>query len=212
MRALAEALAADEAQPQPDPVPPRPAPKFELSNISHTHEAVMNWMITNPEKSLRECAAHFRYTQSWLSVLIHSDLFQARLKEKQEQVFALVAQDVPAKLGALANIGTEKLLQQMEKSEDPKFIHEVTKTALASLGFGSKGAGPANNVNAQNVQQNFYVASQADLEAARGMITGGPRLVSGGSPQGGHAPVDATLTQPAAEPVASQLTHQKEIS
>lgn len=162
--ALHEIFEAEAAAPS-TPAPPAKA-RFELGDVSHTHEAIMNWMIAHPERPLRDCAAAFGYSQSWLSTLIHSNLFQARLREKQDQVFSGIKEDLTTKLGALADIGVEKLQAKMETSEDPKFILETTKVALATLGFGAKaGAGPV--VNAQNVQQNFYVASQADLVAAR---------------------------------------------
>lgn len=190
MSALNELL-TNETGPAPKPVISSPAPRFELQHVSHTHEAIMNFMIARPDLPLRDVAHHFGYTQAWLSTLIHSDLFQARLREKQDIVFAAVAQDIPAKLAALADISLEKLTAKVEESEDPRFILESTKTALASLGFGNKGGAANGTVNAQNVQQNFYVASPADLEVARGRITGGAAPVSTAQ-MPGPAPVLAT--------------------
>ena len=51
----------------------------EIARLNTTHEMLMNWLVCNPEKSLRECADHFGYTQSWLSQIIHSDIFQHAL-------------------------------------------------------------------------------------------------------------------------------------
>lgn len=151
-----------------------PAPRTQLLNVSHVHDAIMNWMIANPERSLRECAQAFGYTQSWLSTMIHSNLFQARLKEKQEQVFSGIAVSINEKLAAGADIGVTKLVEKLETSEDPRFIKETTQMMLEKLGFGAAtrvaGAGQVNN---GPVQQNFYMASPADLEQARGKIAGG---------------------------------------
>lgn len=166
---LAQSLHDEETKPQK-----APAPRVELQNISHVHEAIMNWMLVNPDKSLKQCAAEFGYTQAWLSTMIHSNLFQARLKEKQEQVFSGVATNINEKLVAGANMGMEKLVEHLEKSEDPKFIKETTTMMLDKLGFGASlrvGAPAPGNVS--NVQNNFYMASPADLAQARGRISGG---------------------------------------
>lgn len=170
--------------------------KFELQNLSHVHEAIMNWMIAHPNRNLRECARDFGYTQSWLSILIHSDIFQARLREKQDQVFSCIKEDVTTKLGALADIGVERLTAQVEASSDPKLIMEATKMALSSLGFGNKAAAPAQQ--ATNIQNNsYYVASPADLEAARERMrqTGAGTVSPSPAPD---APLleDATLNNP----------------
>lgn len=150
--------------------------KYKLGDLSHTHEAIATWLIANPGATLRDCAAFFGYSAQWISILTNSDLFKAHLAEKQEKVFSTVVAGIDEKLKAVADIGLDKIATQMETSEDPRFLLEGTKLALTSLGFGNKAAPAAGAINAQNVQQNFYVASRADLEAARGMIAN-----SGGS-------------------------------
>jgi hypothetical protein len=154
-----------------------PAPRVELQNISHVHEAVMNWMIANPQRSMADCAREFGYTQSWLSTMVHSNLFQARLKEKQDHVFADLAGTLNDKLAAGADIGVTKLIEKLEVSEDPKFIKETTNMMLDKLGFGAatRVAG-AGQVNAGPVQNNFYMASPEDLQRARGRIASGAVL------------------------------------
>lgn len=214
--AALNAALEDGAEPHPSP---RPAPQMkvaetpgprggqyvlDLKNLNHLHEAIMNWMLANPGGTLVDCARHFGVSSSWLSLLKGSDLFKARFKEKQELIFTQLAADIPAKLTAIAEVGIDRLQDVVETSTDPRVILETTKMALSSLGFGKPAS--AGTVNAQNVQQNFYVASQADLVAARGRITGGSTgLVSDGEPSASPAPADATPIPTAAEPVAPQL-------
>lgn len=168
---LAQSLHDSETSPRNDSKVP--APRTELLNISHVHEAIMNWMIANPQRSLKECAAEFGYTQSWISTIIHSNLFQARLKEKQEQVFSGMATNINEKLVAGANMGLEKLVDHLETSADPKFIKETTTMMLDKLGFGAALKTGNSVVNNAPVQNNFYMASPADLAQARGRISGG---------------------------------------
>lgn len=145
----------------------------EIVRLSNTHEMVMNWLVLNPEKSLRECADHFGYTQAWLSQLIHSDLFQQALRGKHEMIAVRIAESIPAKLGRLADIGLERLTEQLEKSEDPDFILDATDKILHRMGYApssarNPGGSPAQLGNS-GVQQNFFI-NAGDLTAARELM------------------------------------------
>lgn len=170
-----------------------------IQDVSHTHEAVMNWLIANPQLPLGTCAAHFGYSRSWLSTLIHSDVFQARLREKQDQFFSQVSGNLTTKLTALADVGIEKLQEKMETSEDPRFLLEASKLALANLGFNTKPGAASASIHAQNVQQNFYVASPADLSAAREQMRAAGQVSSSTVPPllPGDAPSIPAPAQPA---------------
>lgn len=143
----------------------------ELVKLSTTHEMLMNWLILNPEKSLRECADHFNYTQSWLSQIIHSDLFQHALKEKQERVAMRVAESIPQKLARAADVAIEKLSDHLERTEDPEFILSATDKILHRMGYAPQStrnpAGPAGP--SLNQQNNFFIQA-GDLAEARALM------------------------------------------
>ena len=172
--------------------------KWQVQSLSHAHEAIMNWMILHPMGTARDCAAHFGCSAGWVTMLKNSDLFKARMRERQNEIMSLVASTSVEKLEAIADLSLDKILDELETTSDKKFIHETAKLALQSLGFGGGGKGGSSTVNAQNVQQNFYVATPSDLVAARGMIVGG--AVSCPAPNDGHARDVATPTQPAEPP------------
>lgn len=143
------------------------AESAQVLSLSHTHEAVMNWMLMNPDKSLRECADNFGYTQAWLSTLIHSDIFQAQLAKRQEGIRARIADSIPQKMRMAADIGVEKLATALEQSEDPEFILDATDKLLHRLGYAPQKAPSQPALSGQgNVQNNFFI-SAGDLEAAR---------------------------------------------
>ena len=143
----------------------------KLVALSHRHEMLLNWLVVNTDKSLRECADHFGWTQSWLSSIIHSDLFQASLKERQLDIAARVAGSIPEKLRRAADIGVEKLTEQLEKSEDPEFILDATDKILHRMGYAPQSArNPAGSpVNQQN---NFFIGAD-DLRAAQAIMARG---------------------------------------
>lgn len=146
----------------------------DLARLSHTHEAVLNWLVLNPEKSMAECAGYFGYSQSWLSQLVHSDLFQHALKEKQLEIGLRVAQSIPARLTRLADIGLDKLAEQLEKTNDPDFVLEATDKVLHRMGYAPTSArnpagSPAQFAPALAQQNNFFVTS-GDLAEARALM------------------------------------------
>lgn len=146
----------------------------EIKALSHTHEAILNWLVLNPEQPLRVCADHFGYTQAWLSSVIHSDLFQHALKEKQLAVAAAVAQTLPQKLAVAADIAVTKLTEKLENTEDPEFILDATDKILHRLGFAPISArnplGGPGQLAVPVAQQNNFFLQASDLEAARELM------------------------------------------
>lgn len=143
----------------------------EIARLSTTHEMLMNWLILNPEKTLRECADHFGYTQSWVSQLIHSDIFQHALREKQERVAIRVAESIPEKLARAADVAVEKLSEHIEKSEDPEFLLSATDKLLHRMGFAPQSArNPAGPPGRPTTQQNNFFLTAGDLESARALM------------------------------------------
>ncbi len=145
----------------------------EIARLSTTHEMLMNWLVLNPERSLRECADHFGYSQSWLSQIIHSDIFQHALKEKQLAIGMRVAESIPARLKKVADIALDKLATHLESNEDPEFILDATDKILHRMGYAPAStrnpAGSPSQMHNNGIQQNFFVQA-SDLTAARELM------------------------------------------
>lgn len=153
-----------------------------ISRISHTHDQIINWLIVNPEKSLRECADTFGYTQPWLSQLIHSDIFQAELKKRQVDVASRIAASIPEKLHAVTDIALTKLADKVAESEDPEFILDAADRALHRMGFApastrNPAGSPAQGTPALN-QTNVFLLGHNDLAEARKIMA-----AAGSAPQ-----------------------------
>ena len=142
----------------------------ELARLSHTHEMLICWLLVNPDKSLRECADHFGYTQSWLSSIIHSDLFQAELSSRQQGIAAKVADSIPEKLRRAGDIAIEKLTTALEGTEDPEFILDATDKILHRMGYAPQSSrNPGGSPGSVNQQNNFFL-SAGDIAEARALI------------------------------------------
>lgn len=147
----------------------------KLVRLSHTHDMMLNWLVLNPDRSLRECADHFGYTQSWVSSVLHSDLFQQALKEKQLAIAVRVAESIPEKLARAADVAIEKLTTSLEKTEDQEFILDATDRILHRMGYAPQSSrNPAGSPGVANQQNNFFITA-GDLTDARALIGARPQ-------------------------------------
>lgn len=130
-------------------------------------------MIENPDRPLRDCAAYFGYSQSWLSCIIHSDVFQAKLIRRQNEVFAQIAQDIPSRLRGATELALSGLTEKLETGNpDARFLLDATDKLLHRMGYAPASArnplGGAAVVQ-NNTQINNYTVSSSDLAAARAL-------------------------------------------
>lgn len=139
----------------------------QIQKVSVKHDAIMDYLIANPAAPLSEVAVHFGMTQPWLSTVIHSDAFQAVLKEKQEIVLNSTIVPLREKVLGVAHLGIEKLGEAMDNASavsDKEFIADTTDSILKNLGFSPKSAPPTTQ---QNVQNNFFGVDKDALASAR---------------------------------------------
>lgn len=54
--------------------------------IRYTHEGMVDLIVENPWISQNQIASYFGYSPAWVSTIITSDAFQARLAERREEV------------------------------------------------------------------------------------------------------------------------------
>lgn len=57
-----------------------------LKRVSYTHAALIDLIIEHPEWDQKDFAAHFGYTEGWMSNIMASDAFQAALASRKEEV------------------------------------------------------------------------------------------------------------------------------
>lgn len=151
----------------------------QIKRINHTHEAIINWLIANPDRYLQDAAAFFNVTQAWLSVVVNSDAFQEKLRQRQDAVFGLVALGMRDKIAGAAHIGVEKVARHLETSEDKDYVLNATDKLLKAMGYGGKQV--TVNANQTNVTNNTLSVSAEDLRLAREQ-----RALQIGAPQGGQ--------------------------
>lgn len=136
-----------------------------LKNISYSHDGMIDMMLANPAISKGELAMHFGRSQSWVSTVIHSDAFQARLAERKAVLIdPLIAGSLEARMKALAEQSLQVLQDKLDAKPDADLALEAFKASSKALGYG------ARRENLQ-VQANFVVAMPGKAESAAAWVT-----------------------------------------
>lgn len=140
----------------------------QVERLTPRHDLIIDFLIANPTMKMSDVARTFGVTPPWLSVIIHSDIFQAKLAEKQEVFFIRSTQSIKEKLETLAHLAIDDMIDRVEVQSDINNVREIAKVALDRIGF-SPARGPVVGGN-QYVQNNFISASAEVLKAARQKI------------------------------------------
>jgi len=128
------ALAA--AAPVPAPKAPGPA------KLRYTHEDCVDFIIANPGVSQGELAIRYGYSQSWMSLVVNSDAFKARLAaRRRELVDPTLEITLNERFVALTTRSLEVLQEKL--SRDPSSVPDQLALQAAALGARSLGLGQA---------------------------------------------------------------------
>jgi hypothetical protein len=188
-----------------------------VQRLSHTHEDIARWMLANPTRPLKECATYFGYTQSWLSCIIHSDAFQARLRKLQDGADAVTLLDVPARLRGVAAATLDGLGVQVEhalkETEGNGILHrqfllDTAEVTLKALGFGGQKTAPSPAPFFQQNNFNVGAVPPETLARARETLLNAVEVTPEISetsklPAGGESDLRTVQRQPATVPAAA---------
>lgn len=145
------------------------APVNEIAKVRYNHDAMIDLIIAEPMISQNEIAAHFRRTPAWVSIIISSDAFQARLEERRKELIdpAILA-SIDNRFKAIAQMSLDRV---MEKLSNPQvkddFLIKSAQLAAGALGYGAKQPGASNGTGPSVVINMPGVAQSADLWAAK---------------------------------------------
>lgn len=150
-----------------------------IGRVHYTHDSMIDLILTNPVVSQGELAAHFGYTQAWVSRIMNSDAFQARLAvRKTELVDPSIVLTIDEKLKALASKSLDVVLEKLTVTQNPDTALKALEVTTRALGYGAR----QQNLN---VQQNFVVAlppkaaSAQDWASTHGPVVLNAEVVNG---------------------------------
>lgn len=122
-----------------------------IARVKYSHDGMIDLMIAQPMISQGELAAHFGYTQAWVSQVINSDAFQARLAlRKEELVDPVIVASIDEKMKAVASKSLEVVLEKLTLVKDFNQAIKAFEATTKAMGYGAR--------QTAQVQNNFVVA------------------------------------------------------
>jgi hypothetical protein len=140
------------------------------------YERVADWLIANPDKTLKECAIAFNCHTNTVYNIRNSDsfklYFEARSKQVSQEVdtnFSTAMCTMPEKLAAVAEQALDLASEKMHRHGGEMAITSVV--AIADMALKKLGYGTETKVSpGGNVQVNLNVVTGPMLEKARARL------------------------------------------
>lgn len=139
---------------------------MSIKKVSYTHDGIIDVLIAEPLVTQEALARMFGYSTTWISKVINSDLFKARLGErKAELTDPVIVQSVEERLQAVAQRSLDVVLGKLEHSGmvDPDFALAAAAMSTKALGHGGAGPaarGPSVTINLPGVLSNAQAWAQ----------------------------------------------------
>ena len=126
-----------------------------IARVKYSHDAMIDLLIATPAVSQNEIAANFGYTVPWVSRIMNSDAFQARLALRKEELLdPVIVASIEEKFKALASKSLDVVLDKLSVTNSVELGLKALEISAKALGYGAR----QQNLN---VQTNFVVALPA---------------------------------------------------
>lgn len=139
------------------------------------YDSIIDWMIANPQGSLRDCAAELGRSEVYVRMIVRTDGFKAHYRARREEFNSLHDDLIASKTRQVAVQALDIILDKFDRKRDSiplSEVREISDSALARLGYGSKGGGTTINVGEGAGQQNtqYVTVSKQGLSDARDLL------------------------------------------
>jgi hypothetical protein len=131
-----------------------------IARVRYSHDAMIDLILGNPAIKQNAIAAHFSVSVGWVSRVINSDAFRARLAERKgDLIDPLIIHNMEEKLLGLMDQSLEIVAEKLESSKSPDLAIKALELSSKALGYGAR----KDNIGVQN---NFVVALPAKSNSA----------------------------------------------
>ena len=125
-------------------IPPRPdlnPQRQQITRVHYTYEDCIDRILREPTIATSALAAIYGRSPAWMSIVINSDMFQARLAQRREElVDPVLREGVETRFKAVANRSLEVLLEKLHQP-----AHQVSdQLALQAARLGKDALGVGN--------------------------------------------------------------------
>jgi hypothetical protein len=110
-----------------------------LKKVRYTHDAMVDQIIANPGISEIELGQLFGYSKQWVSRLMCSDAFQARLALRKEEIIdPKLTATVEERMRGVALKSLDIILEKMEATNDPKLALKAFELTSKGMTYGAR--------------------------------------------------------------------------
>lgn len=113
-----------------------------IAKLRYSHEAMIDLIIQRPEIRQGELAIIFDRTPSWISIIMSTDLFKAKLAERREQlVDPEIRESWRVRAEGCMSRATEILEEKLDRPADQvpdQLALQTIKVMGANLGLGTR--------------------------------------------------------------------------
>lgn len=112
-----------------------------LKRITYTHEAMIDLILQEPTVTPAELATLFGYSPGWISRILASDSFQARLAQRKSHLIdPLVAQSLNERLRGVAVQAVEIISEKLDSEQSAAYAIDALGVAVKGFAGLRKGA------------------------------------------------------------------------
>jgi hypothetical protein len=123
-----------------------------LKKVRYTHDAMIDQIIANPGVSEIELGELFGYSKQWVSRLMCSDAFQARLALRKEEIIdPKLTASVEERLRGVALTSLRIIQENLEANPNMGNAMKAAELTLKSSAYGAR--------NAQQITNNNFVVA-----------------------------------------------------
>jgi hypothetical protein len=110
-----------------------------IKAVSYTHEAMIDLILTEPTVTAVELGQVFNYSAGWVSRVIASDAFQARLAERKAQLIdPMVAASLDERLRGVAIHSMSIIQDKLANSSEESAQFAMDALGLATVAMGQQ--------------------------------------------------------------------------
>jgi len=153
----------------------------QLKKVSWWHQSIVDWELANPDKTMNECAAYFKVTASYLSIVRNSDAFMSYAAMRRADHNDTVSKSIVERTEELAGTALDVLNERIEAERENIGLNTVVSAAdlaLKSLGFGARGGVPAAASTERGDVNVFVNATKEELGRARELMNSVPQMIT----------------------------------
>lgn len=133
-----------------------------IQRVRYTHDSMIDLMLATPGISNAQLAAHFGYTQAWVSRVVNSDAFNARLAERKDEVIdPAIRLSIGEKFRAAADASLDIVLNKLHATNSAELALKVMDISVKAMGYGARNA-------EQTVVNNTFVVALPGKAASAG--------------------------------------------